>query len=49
VTLTASYPDASAMAGGGLDPSVAFMQGRLKTAGDPGFVLDLLASVAARA
>jgi hypothetical protein len=48
VTFTASYPDASAMAEGELDPSVAFMQGRLKTAGDPGLVLDLLARVAAR-
>jgi hypothetical protein len=48
VTLTASYPDAGAMAAGELDPSVAFMQGRLKTAGDPGLVLDLLASAAAR-
>jgi putative sterol carrier protein len=47
VTLTASYADASAMAAGELDPSVAFMQGRLKTAGDPGLVLDLLACVAA--
>jgi hypothetical protein len=47
VTLTASYPDVSAMAAGDLDPSVAFMQGRLKTAGDPGLVLDLLACVAA--
>lgn len=45
VTLTASYADASAMAAGELDPSVAFMQGRLKTAGDPGLVLDLLARV----
>jgi putative sterol carrier protein len=49
VTLTASYADASAMASGDLDPSVAFMQGRLKTAGDPGLVLDLLASAAGRA
>jgi hypothetical protein len=46
VTFTASYADASAMATGELDPSVAFMQGRLKTAGDPGLVLDLLASAA---
>jgi putative sterol carrier protein len=49
VTLTVSYADASAMAAGELDPSVAFMQGRLKTAGDPGLVLDLLASAATRA
>ncbi len=45
LTLTVSYADASAIAGGELDPSVAFMQGRLKTAGDPGLVLDLLARV----
>lgn len=45
VTLTVSYADASAIAGGELDPSVAFMQGRLKTAGDPGLVLGLLARV----
>ena len=31
------------MAAGELDPSVAFMQGRMKTAGDPGLVLDVLA------
>jgi putative sterol carrier protein len=34
------------MAAGELDPSVAFMQGRLKTAGDPGLVLDVLAGAA---
>jgi putative sterol carrier protein len=49
VTLTSGYADASAMAAGELDPSVAFMQGRLKTAGDPGLVLDLLAGAAASA
>jgi hypothetical protein len=42
VTLTASAADAAALAAGSLDPSVAFMQGRVKTAGDPGLVLDLL-------
>jgi putative sterol carrier protein len=47
VTFTASYPDASAMAAGDLDPSVAFMQGRLKTAGDQGLVLEVLAGAAA--
>ena len=46
VTFTAGYGDADAMAAGQLDPSVAFMQGRLKTAGDPGLVLDLLARAA---
>ena len=29
-------------------PSAAFMQGRMKTAGDPGLVLDVLAAVDAR-
>jgi SCP-2 sterol transfer family len=48
VTLTLSYADATAIAAGELDPSVAFMQGRLKTAGDPGLVLDLLAGAARR-
>jgi putative sterol carrier protein len=46
VSLTASAADAAAIAGGELDPSVAFMQGRMKTAGDPGLLLDLLAHVA---
>ncbi len=49
VTFTVSYPDAAAIAAGDLDPSVAFMQGRMKTAGDPGLVLDLLAGAARRA
>jgi SCP-2 sterol transfer family len=49
VTLTVSYPDGAAIAAGELDPSVAFMQGRMKTAGDPGLVLDLLAGAAGRA
>ena len=35
------------MAAGDLDPSVAFMRGRMKTAGDPGLVLDVLAAAAA--
>jgi SCP-2 sterol transfer family len=47
VTLTAPVPDADAMASGELDPSVAFMQGRMKTAGDPGLLLELLAHVQA--
>jgi hypothetical protein len=46
LTLTAAYPEGAAMAAGELDPSVAFMQGRLKTAGDPGLVLDVLAGAA---
>ncbi len=44
VTLTAE--DARAMLAGDLDPSVAFMQGRMKVAGDMGLVLDLLALAA---
>jgi SCP-2 sterol transfer family len=46
LTLTVGYPEGAAMAAGELDPSVAFMQGRLKTAGDPGLVLDVLAGAA---
>jgi putative sterol carrier protein len=46
VSVTASAADAGAIAAGELDPSVAFMQGRMKTAGDPGLLLDLLAHVA---
>jgi len=41
LTLTAA--DARAVVAGHLDPSVAFMQGRMKVAGDMGVVLDLLA------
>lgn len=43
VAFTVSASDAEAMRSGGLDPTVAYMQGRLKTAGDPGWVLDVLA------
>jgi hypothetical protein len=42
VSLTLPYADAAAVLDGSLDPSVAFMQGRLKTSGRPGLVLDLL-------
>jgi putative sterol carrier protein len=42
VSLTVPYPEALAIAHGELEPSVAFMQGRMKTAGDPGKLLDLL-------
>src|ERR1700759_2249350 len=45
VTLTAPAADAAAMAAGTLDPNVAFMQGRMKTAGDPGLLLELLEHV----
>jgi alkyl sulfatase BDS1-like metallo-beta-lactamase superfamily hydrolase len=48
LTLTLSYADATAMVAGDLDPSVAFMQGRMKTAGDPGLVLDVLSGAAKR-
>jgi SCP-2 sterol transfer family len=46
LTLTFEYANAVAVQEGELDPSVAFMQGRLKTAGDPGLVLDVLAGAA---
>jgi putative sterol carrier protein len=48
VTLTLTAPVAFAVADGSLTPSAAFMQGRMKTAGDPGLVLDVLAAVDAR-
>lgn len=44
VSLTLTYDDASAIRDGSLDPSVAFMQGRLKSTGSPGMVLVLLAA-----
>ena len=43
VVFTATYADATAIVRGELQPSVAFMQGRLKTAGDPGRLLEVLA------
>lgn len=46
VSLTLPYAEAMAIARGELEPSVAFMQGRMKTAGDPGRLLDLLAATA---
>lgn len=42
VTLTLSWSDAAAIQSGGLDPSVAFMQGRMKVAGSMSVVLELL-------
>ncbi|MBV8950223.1 MAG: SCP2 sterol-binding domain-containing protein [Actinobacteria bacterium] len=42
LTLTLPYADAAAVQRGELDPSVAFMQGRLKVAGDTGKLIDLL-------
>ena len=47
LTLTVGYADGAAMAAGELDPSAAFMRGSMKTTGDPGLVLDVLASAAA--
>jgi putative sterol carrier protein len=48
VTLTLPAPLAGEVAGGATTVSAAFMQGRMKTAGDPGLVLDVLAAVDAR-
>ncbi len=42
VTLTLSWSDAAAVQAGTLDPSVAFMQGRMKVAGSMALVLELL-------
>ena len=42
VSLTLPLADAVAVQRGELAPSVAFMQGRMKTAGDPGKLLALL-------
>lgn len=44
VSLTIPHAEAQAMLAGELDPNVAFMRGRMKTAGDPGLLLDLLAA-----
>lgn len=46
VTLTLPAEEAAAVAAGRLAPSVAYMRGRLKTAGDPGLVLAVLAATA---
>ena len=46
LTLTVTSGDAAAMAQGAMAPSVAFMRGRLKTAGDNGLLLRLLATTA---
>jgi putative sterol carrier protein len=48
VTLTLPAPIAESIASGELTPSAAFMQGRMKTAGDLGLVLDVLAAVDSR-
>ena len=49
VALTVPHAEAQAMLAGDLDPNVAFMRGRMKTAGDPGLLLDLLAATNAYA
>ena len=46
VTLTLPAAEAGEVAAGRLSPSVAYMQGKLKTSGDPGLVLQLLAATA---
>ena len=46
VAVTLSYDDMVAVVRGELAPSVAFMQGRMKTAGDPGVLLDVLSATA---
>ena len=48
LTLTLPAADARAMMQGELAPSVAFMQGRLKTAGDNGLVVGVLGAVDTR-
>jgi hypothetical protein len=42
VTVTLSWSDAAAIQSGGLDPSAAFMQGRMKVAGSMGLVMAVL-------
>jgi putative sterol carrier protein len=42
VTLTLSWSDAAAIQSGSLDPSVAFMQGRMKVVGSMAVTMDLL-------
>lgn len=49
VHLVLPYRDAVAVHDGELDPSVAFMQGRLKTTGDLGRTMDLLAALSSPA
>jgi hypothetical protein len=49
VAVTLPYDDMVAVVRGELAPSVAFMQGRMKTAGDPGVLLDVLRATASPA
>ena len=46
VALTVPYDDMVAIVRGELEPSVAFMRGRMKTAGDPGALLDVVGATA---
>jgi len=46
VALTLPYDESVAVARGDLDASVVFMRGTMKTAGDPGRLLDVLAGTA---
>ncbi|MET0421481.1 MAG: SCP2 sterol-binding domain-containing protein [Acidimicrobiia bacterium] len=46
VTLTLPYDDAVRVLQGDVAPSVLFMRGTMKTAGDPGLLLDVLAATA---
>jgi hypothetical protein len=46
VALTVPYDDMVAIVRGELDPSVAFMRGRMKTAGHSGRTLDVVAATA---
>jgi putative sterol carrier protein len=48
LTLTLPSAIAESIAAGELTPSAAFMQGKMKTAGDLGLVLDVLAAVDSR-
>ncbi len=47
LTLTIGADDGASMLAGNLEPSVAYMRGRLKTSGDNGLVLGVLEAVAA--
>jgi hypothetical protein len=46
LTLTMPRADAEAVANGNVEPSVAYMRGRLKASGNGGLLLGLLASTA---
>ena len=45
ITLTMSWMDAASLCRGELDPSVAFMQGRLKVAGSMGVMIAILTAM----